>query len=289
VIPEIYEYALSLPSSLKVVVNGKEWKGVPLDGGRLRYEMMELEKPEIIISDRYGNEIAYDGKAELPLTYASILAPTDYQVALDGKAVAKEDVSKAVAKEYAFLEGLAKDLPLLAEYQIAILKADATIAVKDGDGNAIPLEPGKSEYDLSPKAAPQKEIPAEISAKVDALQVAQSWSLFMSNDVSFSKMAEMMAENSYQYEVAKKYATGIDKQFFASHTLLSPAFTENKVANFVRIGEDCFSVEVSFIKHMRLNNGGKLVDDAMNDRFYFVRRDGGWKLAGLKEVGLDAE
>lgn len=286
VIPAIFEYKLTLPATLKVTVNGKEMKGTALEGGRLRYELMELEKPEVLITDLYGNEVSYDGKSELPLTSAIILAPADHTVTLEGKAVAEGAFKQSVLKEYAFLEGLVQVLPKQAEYNIAILKKDAAIRVTDGAGKEIALEPGQAEYDLSPKAQTQVQVPAEIASQVDVLKVAQSWSLFMSNDVTFSKMASMMAEGSYQYDVAKKYATGIDKQFFASHTLRDPAFTEEKVGNFTWITEDCFAVEVSFVKHMRLNKGGKNVDDAMNDRFYFVRQEGAWKLAGLKEVGV---
>ena len=287
VVPAIFEYNFTLPATLKVTVNGKEAKGTALEGGRLRYELMELEQPEVLITDLYGNAFSYDGKTEMPLTYATVLAPAGYTVTLEGKAVADSAVTQSIVKEYAFLEGLVQDLPRQTSYDIAILKADAAIKVTDASGKEIALEPGQSEYDLSPKAAPLTAVPAEVAGKVDVLSVAQSWSLFMSNDVTFTRMAEMMAADSYQYEVAKKYSTSIDKQFFASHTLRTPAFTEEKVQNFTWITEDCFSVEVSFVKHMRLNNGGKNVDDAMNDRFYFVRQDGAWKLAGLKEVGVD--
>ena len=64
--------------------------------------------------------------------------------------------------------------------------------------------------------------------------------------------------------------------------LEDPAFTEISVTNYHQITEDCFSVDISFVKHMLLRNGKK-VDDHMNDRFYFVDQDG-WKLAGMKEI-----
>lgn len=286
VVPAIFEYTLTLPSTLKVTVNGKEATGTALEGGRLRYKLMELKKPTVLITDLYGNEVSYDGVSEIPLTYATVLAPADYSVTLEGGAVAEGAVRQSIVKEYAFLEGLVSDLPRQTEYNIAILKADAKITVTDGSGKEIALEPGQTEYNLSPGAKTLETVPAEVAEKVDVLKVAQSWSLFMSNDVSFSKMAEMMAADSYQYEVAKKYSTGIDKQFFASHILREPAFTEEKVQNFQWITEDCFAVEVCFVKHMQLTKGGKNVDDAMNDRFYFVRQNDQWKLAGLKEVGV---
>ena len=197
--------------------------------------------------------------------------------------------AEEIAPEYEILEGLVKDLPKQVCYEIAILKADAAIAVADGEGKAVALDKGLSEWDLTTPISKEKEVPKEIAAQVNVLQVAQNWSLFMSNDRTFTQMAAQMLPDSYQYEVAKKYSTSIDKQFFASHSLLSPAFTENKVSNFQRITPDCFSVEVQFVKHMRLTNGGKLVDDAMNDRFYFVRSGDRWLLAGLKEVAEDGE
>ena len=87
----------------------------------------------------------------------------------------------------------------------------------------------------------------------------------MTNDLAFSRIRGYLIPGSYQYEVAQKYATGVDITFTSRHTLDDPAFTGNTVTNFVWITEDCFSVDISFVKHMRLWYGTP-VDDAMNDR-----------------------
>lgn len=112
----------------------------------------------------------------------------------------------------------------------------------------------------------------------------------MSNDLPFSQISSMLLQDSYQYDVAKKYATGVDITFTSAHTLKNPPFTEEKVTNYVRISPNCFSVDISFVKHMSVG-AGKAVDDAMNDRFYYVRVDdengGKWKLAGMKEIVED--
>lgn len=284
VIPEIYEYSLTLPATVQVKMNGKDLQAMVLPGGRVRYEIMELEKPEILLSDLYGNEITYEGKDSLPMTYLSLKVPADHTVLLEGKAVAEAAVKAEIAEEYALLENLVHELPTYLNYEIAILKENAEIKVMDGEGEAVELDAGATELDLTAPLPKQDAVPQEIADAIDVLKVAQHWSLFMSNDRTFTEMAKEMDPDSYQYEVAKKYSTSIDKQFFASHTLLSPAFTENKVCNFTQITPDAFSVEVSFIKHMRLNNGGKVVKDAMNDCFYFVRNADGWRLAALKEV-----
>ncbi len=289
VIPDIYEYSLTLPATIKVEVDGEGMEGMEgtlLPSGRIKYDILRLEKPSIILSDLYGNQEIYDGKTDLPLTHKTIRTPAGYAVTLEGKAVAG---AEELAPEYEILEGLVKDLPKQVCYEIAILKADAAIAIADEKGEAVTLDQGLSDWDLTTPLPKEQEVPKEIAAKVNVLRVAQNWSLFMSNDRTFAQMAEQMLPDSYQYEVAKKYSTSIDKQFFASHSLLSPAFTENKVSNFQRITADCFAVEVQFVKHMRLTNGGKLVDDAMNDRFYFVRSGDRWLLAGLKEVAEDGK
>lgn len=282
VIPAIFEYSLTLPATIQVKMNGKELQGAVLPGGRVCYEIMELKQPEILLSDLYGNEITY--KDDLAMTYLSLKVPADHTVLLEGKAVADAAVKAEIAEEYVLLENLVHELPTLIHYEIAILKEDAAIKVTDGEGKDVALEPGATELDLTASLPKQDTVPQEIADAIDVLKVAQHWSLFMSNDRTFTEMAKEMDPDSYQYEVAKKYSTSIDKQFFASHTLLSPAFTENKVCNFTQITPDAFSVEVSFIKHMRLNNGGKVVKDAMNDCFYFVRNADGWRLAALKEV-----
>ena len=118
----------------------------------------------------------------------------------------------------------------------------------------------------------------------------------MSNDLKFSKLSGKLITGSYQYEVARKYATGIDITFISNHVLLDPAFTENSVTNFRWITDECFSVDISFVKHMRLTRTGQLVDDEVNDRFYFVKyddtvngvNDPTWKLASMKEIINDA-
>ena len=118
----------------------------------------------------------------------------------------------------------------------------------------------------------------------------------MSADLEFADMSKHLIKGSYQYNVAKRYAGGVDITFISGHVLDNPAFTEEEVSNFAWITEDCFAVDVSFVKHMRLNRGKK-IEDVMNDRFYFVRiddtKDGKdnatWKLVSMKENITDAE
>ena len=289
VLPELYDYTLTLPSTLTVTVNGAVSAGTVHNGGLMRNDIMLLQKPQVTIADLYGNTVSYEGGEQLPLTNMTILAPADYTVKVGEQNIPDSAVIKGVSADYEILTGLVQDLPQQAEYQITVLKENATVTVTDSAGNPVPLAAGETRYDLTKAPAALDAVPAEVASSVDVLQIAEQWSLFMSNDVSFEKMAQLMVPDSYQYNVAKSYSTSVDRLFFASHSLLAPAFTDTGVSNFVWITEDSFSVDIRFVKHMRLTNGGKQVDDAMNDRFYFVKNDGKWMLAGMKEVADDAE
>lgn len=282
VLPELYDYTLTLPASLTVTVNGVPHDGQMLSNGRIRHTIMLLQKPTVTISDLYGNSLQYEG-GDLPLTYMTITAPDTYTVTLNGNKVPDGAVTKSIPAEYDILKDLVPDLPQQAVYDIAILQKNAAVALLDADGKTVKLEEGKTQHTFS-HAQVLEAVPQEVSSQVDVLLVAQNWSKFMSNDYSFQNMAQLMVPDSYQYQVAKKYSTSVDSKFFASHTLLDPAFTDNKVENFTWITPNSFSVDISFVKHMWLTSGRKKVDDAMNDRFYFVRYQGQWLLAGMKEV-----
>ena len=282
VLPEIYDYTLKLPYTLSVTINGEKSKGEEQDDGLLLHAIRQLDKPEVEISDLYGNTVSYEG-GDLALTNMTILAYEDYTVKVDGESVPEKAVSEGISKEYEFLTDIVEDLPTQTEYSIAVLKNGAEVSVTNGDGEPVELKGGQSYYDLTSQLMGEDEVPAEVSGAVDVLDVAKKWSLFMSNDYTFDALKGYMLPDSYQYEVAQKYSTGVDRTFFSGHALLDPAFTDTEVSNFVWITEDSFSVDIKLVKHMRLNSGDN-VDDEMYDRFYFVQSGGQWLLCGMKEV-----
>jgi len=288
VLPELYNYTLTLPAALTVQVDGARMEGQTQENGMVRYDVVRLNKPEVRISDRYGNTVDYEGGDELPLTYLTLSA-LDQTVRL-GDTVLSPD-RQSVPEEYAAFADYVPDLPQVAVYQIAVLQENAEITVTEAGGGTTALEPGRHTYDLTGLGQGQESVPAEIAGEVDVLDAAQKWSLFMSNDLRFTVLAPYLIKDSYQYNMAYKYAHSIDITFTSNHTLKNPTFTDISVTNFVPIADNCFSVDISFVKHMLLGNGLD-VDDAINDRFYFVKYDDtadgkdnpAWKIAGMKEV-----
>lgn len=282
VLADIYDYDLVLPRTLTVTVNGNVLTGSDNGDGYISYNITELKKPEVTVSDLYSNTVEYEG-GSIPLTATTLLAKEGYSVTVDSKPLPEEAIAEGLSPEYKFLESIIEELPKQQEYSIAVLKADAEITVTDNKGNNVELDLSKSYNDLTLTSKGEDKVPDEIAKEVDVLAVAKNWSLFMSNDFSFNQLSEYLLKDSDQYEVAYKYSTSVDKTFFSGHTLMDPAFTDTSVKNFVMITDNSFSVDISLTKHMLLNSNQK-VDDSMNDRFYFVKEDGKWLLVGMKEV-----
>lgn len=296
VLVEYFNYSLTLPSTLTVEVNGAVWQGEAAGEDRTRYDIARLTQPAVILSDGYGNEIPYEGGDKLPLTTLTVIADERYTVRVEGAPVPARAVTRRDNPDYAGFADYAQDLPQLCTYRIAVLQDNAEITAADERGNPIAWDEGTGVQDLTDRSGGLDTVPGEVSAQVDVLRIAQDWSLFMSNDLAFSAIKPYLISGSYQYEVAAKYAAGEDIKFTSKHTLANPAFTDSAATHFAWITDDCFSVDIRFVKHMRLYYGA-LVDDPMNDRFYFVRYDDTndgvdnptWKLAGMKEIIDDGQ
>ncbi len=288
---EFYVYSLTLPAALTVEVNGSVCEGMPTSGNRVRYDIYEVEKPVVTIRDYYGNCLDYTGGSELPLTFASITTDSRYKVNVDGLEVVSEAVTVSENKDFAPLQDYVENLPQVYTYDIAILKENAQIEVWNQNGQKVTLAEGVTEYDLLEDVKGEDTIPEEIAAEVDLLEIAHDWSLFMSNDRAFSQISQYMIKDSYQYQVALKYATGVDITYTSAHGFANPPFSGDLVTNFQWITENAFSVDISFVKHMILTVGTR-VNDPMNDRFYFVKyddtKDGKdnptWKMVSMKEI-----
>lgn len=288
---EFYNYALILPEALQVTLDGEPLTGELEGADRLYYQIRTLEKPKVCISDAWGNQVEYQGESHLPLTFKTIQTDDRYRVQALGAEVPEAAVSTQENPEYRFLQDYVEQLPEIKSYQLAILMDEAEIAVWDEQGEPVALSADKTHYDFVGSIRGLEQVPGEIEAEVDVLEAARNWSLFMSNDLPFAQASKHLLAGSYQYEVARKYATGVDIRYTSEHTLMDPAFTDVQVTNYIQLAENCFSVDISFVKHMRLRTGRK-VDDPMNDRFYFVKYDDtqdgvdnpGWKIAGMKEI-----
>jgi len=300
IIPVFYDYSLTLPSSLTVTLNGEIITGEKTDEGHKLYDVFTVKKPELVITDLFGNSVRYEGGNTLPLSVMNFKALSTFTVTVDGSPVPAEFVSYTDNPEYAKFSDYVSNLPKIAEYNITVLSDSPEIVITDPNGVSVSYQEGTDTLDLV-EVTGEDSIPAEIAAEVDPLAIAKKWSLFVSKDLpgqsyGLYDIAQHLISGSYQYTVATNYAYGIDITFTSNHVLLDPPFTDETVSNFIRITDNCFSVDVSFRKHMLLADG-QIVIDAMSERLYFVKYDDPneagnnptWKLASMKEMSTNAE
>lgn len=90
------------------------------------------------------------------------------------------------------------------------------------------------------------------------------------------------------YNVAYKWATGIDITFTSAHRTEDNYFTDENVTNYIKYSNDLFSCDISFVKHMYLYKKNKYVEDETNSTFYFLRQGEGdtahWVILDIQEV-----
>ncbi len=287
IVTEFYDYSLKLPSSLTVTLNGQSLLGTSAEDGLTDYEIRTLQKPEVTLTDAFGNTATFDGKSALPLTYKEIAAPDTFTVTVDGNAVPAALITSMENEEYLPLRDYTTGLPMINRYAIAILKEDAVIAVTDPKGNPVEIDPAQTSLDLTDVKSGDA-LPDEIASAVDVLEIAKKWSLYMSNDLGgngrgFYEMASYIVKDSYLYNVAYRWANSIDITFISYHTLLDPTFTNLATENYVRLTDNAFSVEIRLDKNMNITGKGPMVD-TMHSTFYFVNTDGQWKLVQIKEI-----
>lgn len=290
-------YTLTLPENIFVDVNGERQSGEITEDGRHYYRIRLTTVAEVILSDLFGNTVKYNGASKIPLTYYTLKLTDNCTVKVDGNPIPEGITNVTANPEFKNFADLATGLPQIATHKIVVLKNNAEVTVTDKNGKEVALEADKNIQDLLDTTLGEKleTVPEEVSSKVDVLKVLEDWSLFMSNDLNFYNLSKHLITNSYQYNIAWTYNNSIDRTFFSYHTLGNPPFVEESVTNYIRLSDNCFSVDIHFIKHTIVN--GERVDDEMNERCYFVNYDAtndgvnnpAWKLVGMKEIVNNAK
>lgn len=221
-----------------------------------------------------------------------IEAPDHYQVSVNGVELGEDErIGQPVPmEEFQYVAEYVK-APELVTYSVEGLMAEPEISIRDISGAEVEFQirDGRVMADREFRSNTTGE---EYQDQVDVLQVAELWSSFLTRDLEgprhgIGKLLPCLAEDSYLSRMAEEYARGVDITFVSSHTL--EGFREERVSNYVRYGEDCFSCEVYFEKDMRLTKGGGKRVDVFHNRMYFVYLEEaaagpGWYLADMQAV-----
>lgn len=284
-------YHLRLPKDISVFANEDKQIGV-LDGEEMVYSIYTIYDT-LELEDAYGTRIEYRNGDSIYTYDYTVKIPENYSLTLGGEEMSncitgiEENIKYQYCAEYT-------DMPKLVTYEFNDALGEPKVEICNNKKQKIEYTFEDYKLVLNTQRG-EENVPAQITEQVDVLKIAEMWSKFMSNDLGgsqrgFLTMKEYLVEDSYLYDVAYRWAHGIDITYTAYHRLDDPAFTEEKVSNYVDYGNGLFSCDISFVKHMYLIYEYMHVTDVTNSTFYFMylqdsnEEDGRWVIVDIQEI-----
>ena len=237
---------------------------------------------------------------EKGLYTSKILVPNNCKVYVNDKELTEEQIVEKVQNEGLTEISKYVEIPYIVKYEVPELLKKPDVKILDKDGNEVQYkqEGNKISKELDfISLETEEEAKTNLKGELDILTVAKDWSLYLTDDLSgrlngYYNISKYLIEDSKIDKFAYSWATGVDITFVSSHTLLNPAFTDEKISNFEIYNENAFSCEVYLQKNLKLKSGGKIIQDKMNERMYFAycdETDDGkdnseWKLVNMQSV-----
>lgn len=287
----IVVYHLRLPKSISVFANEDKQIGV-LDGEEMVYSIYTVYD-KLELEDAYGTRVEYRNGDSIYTFDYTVKIPDNYSLTLAGEE--RTDCIKTVEEnpKYQYCVEYT-DMPKQVTYEFADALGEPRLEICNNKKEKLEYQFEDYKLVLNTQAG-EEHIPSQIAKKVDVLEIAKMWSKFMSDDLEggqrgFATMSEYLVKDSYLYEVAYKWANGIDITYTAYHVLGNPPFTEEKVSNYVEYGNGLFSCDISFVKHMYLTYDYMHVTDVTNSTFYFMylrdedEAEGYWVVVDIQEI-----
>lgn len=204
-----------------------------------------------------------------------ITYPSIYRVLINGREPGQENlIGEAPIPGFEYTSKYV-DMPVMITCRLENLIAEPEITVYNNLGEKIPFEPDGRTAVIEPVFCAET-YPEELKAEADALQIAETWSKFLTRDLSGPKYGLEEARSRFIkgsdfWNMAYDYAVGVDITFVSDHRLVS--FTNESVSDYIRYTEDCFSCVVYFEKNMALSRSGEPRTDIFNSRLFFVYYD----------------
>ena len=172
--------------------------------------------------------------------------PSTFSVSVNGKTL---DPSELVGQEeiegYEYVK-IYKDMPVILIYKIDNLIMEPVIEVLDNNGDVISAEVDDGKLNLEPVFY-TREFDEDID--ISPLEILETWSLFLLKDLDgplngLEEARSYFIKDSYLWNMAYEFATGIDIQYMDKHILGD--FTNESVSSFIRYTDDVFSCIVNF-------------------------------------------
>ena len=277
VTPIVHTYSLRLPEGFTVSDNGRVQDG-SMDSEEQVYSITTLSD-KLLLTDAHGNSVEYKGGDNIYTYDYTVRIPDNFQLSVNDKKGEDYLVATEKNRKYQYVEEYAP-MPEIAVYEIKSALCEPAIVIYDNLGQQVACEFNNYTFEQTNQAG-LAAVPEEVAAKVDALEIAKIWSDFNTSDLKgsqngFGTVKQYFIKDSYFYNVAYAYANGIDITFMFSHSFDNPPYTEEQVSNYVSYGDNLFSCDVHFVKHMKDSkdrSGDEKITDIMNSTFYFMNYD----------------
>ena len=270
-------FSFDFPESVTISSGGKTIEGKPSETeGLYSYGVSSLFSEDTIITDSAGNTVSFNGKD--PVTFVNYTAKvlSNYRLYFGDKQIDPSKAQTETIDAYKYVREYCDEVPDLAIYRLCLIDDGSKISVKDASGADVAFK--QSETLIEAKEMPKSDtMPEGLAGDPDPLKMAETLNLFTSDDLDgrlhgFNTLAQYLLEGSYFYDKYWEFATGIDMTFVSDHTLDNPIFNSEKVSEYVKFSDDCFSCKIEFIKPMHMANGVNKPDE-VNGTYYFVYAD----------------
>ncbi len=204
---------------------------------------------------------------------------------------AQQDLITQADIPYDVLERLPESVeqPYLTEYHLTDLMAEPTLSIthETGEKTIITLKT-EAMWTLQEQDDTHNNFAkyyGEISLpqptedidelKEMAFEDAENYSLYISNDNSFSSLASRLLPNSTIYSEMRY----MDTMFYTEHTRVS--FEDETATNFTYYSDDIFSVDVSYTYTVYRGEHRPYVFDT-NITFVYVRYNDNWRIGDIR-------
>ena len=274
VTPIVHNYVLRLPKGYQVSDNGVMLEGT-LEGEEVVYSVMTISE-ELTLTDAFGNSALYKGGDNIYTYDYTVTLPDNFKISVNGKDALNYITGTQDNSTYRYCEEYAT-MPKLVTYEFTKAISEPVVEISDNLGQKVECIFENYTFVQTAQAG-LDTIPEDVAAKVDVLEIAKMWSKLMTDDLKgtnhgFGTMKQHLITGSYLYNVAYQYVTNVDITFVATHVLENPPFSGERITNYVSYGENIFSCDIYFLKHMDLYTRDLKTTDEMNSTFYFMYYD----------------
>lgn len=226
----------------------------------------------------------------------NIDVPSNYKVYVNDLELTKTEIKESQTNEAMTEMNKYVNIPYLVKYEVNNLYREPDIKILDENNKEISYEKKGNTIskNVEFKIIETKEEASNVVLNMpDILNIAETWSLFMTNDLQgnlhgIDQVNKFLINDSSLHKFAKKWIIGPDIDWISKHTFDNPKFSNEQVKDFEIYNENAFSCVVYLEKNMIINEnsvvGRRKHQDIMHERLYFVKKNNEWKLVNMQAI-----